>query len=126
MRNISLIFKQFSRSALLIAGLSLLGFSGHAQDAAKGEALFKQKCTTCHKIDVRMTGPALGPTVTSETDDKWLTHWGENNQALIKANDPKALKIYNEFNQAGMTVFSELTDADVANILTYVRAEWKK
>jgi len=126
MRNISLIFKQFSRSALLIAGLSLLGFSGHAQDAAKGEALFKQKCTTCHKIDVRMTGPALGPTVTSETDDKWLTHWVENNQALIKANDPKATKIYNEYNQAGMTVFSELTDADVANILTYVRGEWKK
>jgi len=126
MRNISLIFKQFSRSVLLLAGLALLSTSVRAQDVAKGEALFKQKCTACHKLDVRMTGPALGPIITSETDDKWLTHWIQNNQALIKANDAKALKIYNEFNQAGMTVFTDLTDGDVANIIGYVRAEWKK
>src|SRR5476651_599573 len=105
MRNISLIFKQFSRSVLLLGGLALLSSSVRAQDVAKGEALFKQNCTSCHKIDVRMTGPALGPLITAETDDKFLTHWIQNNQALIKANDPKALKIYNEYNQAGMTVF---------------------
>lgn len=121
-----MIFKQFSRSVLLIAGFAFLGLSAYAQgDAAKGEALFKAKCTTCHKIDSRLIGPALGPTVTEETDDKWLTHWIENNQALIAAKDPKALKIYNEYNQAGMTVFGDLADGDVANILAYVRTEWK-
>jgi mono/diheme cytochrome c family protein len=126
MRSFSSIFKQFSRSVLLIAGFAFLGFSAYAQgDAAKGEALFKAKCTTCHKIDSKLIGPALGPTVTSETDDKWLTHWIENNQALIAAKDPKALKIYNEYNQSGMTVFGELTDGDVANILAYVRTTWK-
>ncbi len=126
MRSFSLIFKQFSRSVLLIAGFAFLGLSAYAQgDAAKGEALFKAKCTTCHKIDSRLIGPALGPTVTEETDDKWLTHWIENNQALIAAKDPKALKIYNEYNQAGMTVFGDLADGDVANILAYVRTEWK-
>ena len=62
MRSISLIFKQFSRSVLLVAGFAILGFSAHAQgDAAKGEALFKAKCTTCHKIDQQLIGPALGP-----------------------------------------------------------------
>ena len=127
MRNISLLFKQFSRSVLLIAGLTAMGFTASAQgDAAKGEALFKAKCTSCHKLDVRMTGPALGPTMTSETDDKWLTKWIQNNQALIAAKDPKALKIYNEYNQAGMNVFTELSDGDVANIITYVRDEYKK
>ncbi|TWJ00088.1 mono/diheme cytochrome c family protein [Mucilaginibacter frigoritolerans] len=126
MRSFSLIFKQFSRSVLLIAGFAFLGFSAYAQgDAAKGEAIFKAKCTTCHKIDSKLIGPALGPTVTDETDDKWLTHWIENNQALIAAKDPKALKIYNEYNQSGMTVFGELTDGDVANILAYVRTTWK-
>ncbi|EHQ28030.1 cytochrome c3 family protein [Mucilaginibacter paludis] len=126
MRNISLILKQFSRSVLLIAGLAVWGFSARAQgDAAKGEALFKAKCTACHKIESRMTGPALGPTITSETDDKWLTKWIQNNQALITAKDPKAVKIYNEYNQAAMTVFTELSDGDVANIIAYVRADWK-
>src|SRR5476651_2104067 len=127
MRSFSLIFKQFSRSVLLLAGFAVWGFSAQAQgDAAKGEALFKAKCTACHKLDQRMTGPALGPIITAEKDDKWLTHWIQNNQALIAAKDPTALGIYNQFNQAGMTVFATLSDADVANILTYVRGEWVK
>jgi len=125
MRSISLILKQFSRSVLLIAGLAVMGFAAHAQgDAAKGEALFKAKCTACHKLDVRMTGPALGPIIQSETDDKWLTKWIQNNQALIAAKDPKAVAIYNQYNQAAMTVFAELSDGDVANIIAYARA-WK-
>ncbi len=127
MRNISLIFKQFSRTVLLLACFAAFGLTARAQgDATKGEALFKANCTACHKIDVRMTGPALGPTISSETDDKWLTRWIQNNQALIAAKDPKALKIYNEYNQAGMNVFTNLSDGDVANILAYVRADWKK
>jgi mono/diheme cytochrome c family protein len=126
MRNISLIFKQFSRSVLLVAGFAILGFSAKAQgDATKGEALFKANCTTCHKVESQLIGPALGPTVTSETDDKWLTKWIENNQALIAAKDPKALKIYNQFNQQNMTVFAQFADADVADILAYIRADWK-
>jgi mono/diheme cytochrome c family protein len=127
MRSISLIFKQFSRSVLLIAGFAFLSSSAFAQgDAVKGEALFKAKCTACHKIDIQLVGPALGDLVTSETDDKWLVKWIQNNQALIAAKDPKALAIYNKFNQSAMTVFADLTDADATNIITYVRADWKK
>jgi len=145
MRNISLIIKQFSRSVLLVAGIAVWGFSANAQtapaaapaapaaaaaatgtgDAAKGEALFKAKCTSCHKIESRMTGPALGPTITSETDDKWLTKWIQNNQALISSGDKKANDILKEYNGASMTVFADLSDGDVANILAYVRTEWK-
>lgn len=127
MRNISLLFKQFSRSVLLVAGLAVMSLTARAQgDAAKGEALFKANCTSCHKIDQRLTGPPLGPTITSETDDKWLIKWIQNNQALIAAKDTKALKIYNEYNQQGMNVFTNLSDGDVTNIITYVRDEWKK
>lgn len=121
-----MILKQFSRSFVLVASFAICGLSAYAQgDAAKGEALFKTKCTTCHKIDQRVIGPALGTVVTSETDDKWLIKWIENNQALIAAKDPKALKIYNEYNQSAMTVFGDLSDADAANIIAYVRADWK-
>jgi len=126
MRSLSLIFKQFSRSVLLIAGFAFLGFSAYAQgDAAKGEALFKAKCTSCHKIDQQLVGPALGALVTEETDDKFLIKWIENNQALIAAHDPKAVAIYNKFNQSNMTVFNELSDADATNIITYIRSDWK-
>jgi cytochrome c551/c552 len=128
MSSISLIFKQFSRSVLLLACITVWGFSAKAQgDAAKGEALFKSNaCNGCHKIDVRSTGPALGPIMASETDDKWLTHWIKDNQSLIAAKDPKALKIFNEFNQQGMPTFPALADGDVSDIIAYVRADWKK
>jgi mono/diheme cytochrome c family protein len=127
MRSFSLILKQFSRSVLLIAGFAFgsLSIANAQTDAAKGEAIFKSKCTACHKIDTRLTGPALGPQLTEETDDKYLIKWIQNNQALIAAKNPKALKIYNEYNQAGMTVFADLSDADVGNIITYVRTTWK-
>ena len=110
-----------------MAGLAICGLTAYAQgDASKGEAIFKAKCTACHKLDQRMIGPALGPQLESETDDKWLTKWIQNNQALIAAKDPKALKIYNEYNQAAMTVFGDLSDGDVSNIISYVRTEYKK
>ncbi|HVW96521.1 MAG TPA: c-type cytochrome [Mucilaginibacter sp.] len=126
MRSFSLIFKQFSRSVLLIACFAFLGTRAWAQgDAAKGEALFKSKCTACHKIDQQLVGPALGKLVTEETDDKYLIKWIQNNQALIAAKNPKAVAIYNQFNQSNMTVFSDLSDADVTNIITYIRDDWK-
>ena len=125
MRGFSLIFKQFSRSVLLIAGFAFLGSQAYGQaDAAKGEAIFKAKCTACHKIESLVVGPALGPQLDSETDDKFLVKWIQNNQALIAAKDNKALAIYNKFNQSNMTVFGDLSDADAMNIITYVRTTW--
>jgi cytochrome c551/c552 len=128
MSSISLIFKQFSRSVLLLACFTVWGISAKAQgDAAKGEATFKSAgCTGCHKIDARMTGPALGPIISSETDDKWLASWIHNSSALVAAKDPKALKIYNDFSQSVMPGFPSLSDGDVSDILAYVRADWKK
>ncbi|MDP9047446.1 MAG: c-type cytochrome [Bacteroidota bacterium] len=126
MRSISFNLKQYSRSVLLVTCMAFLGFSAYAQaDAAKGEALFKAKCTTCHKIDQQLVGPPLGPQIGSGTDDAYLVKWIENNQALIAAKNPRALTIYAKFNQSNMTVFPDLTDADATNIITYVRGEWK-
>ncbi|TSJ42792.1 c-type cytochrome [Mucilaginibacter corticis] len=128
MRSISLIFKQFSRSVLLLACFTVWGISAKAQgDAAKGEATFKSAgCTGCHKIDTRMTGPALGPTLASETDDKWIASWVHDSQALVKAGDKKAVKIFTDFGQSVMPSFPSLSDGDVADIVAYVRADWKK
>ncbi len=127
MRSISLIFKQFSRSVLLLACFTVWGISAKAQgDAAKGEAIFKANCAACHKIEGRLTGPGLGPIVSSDTNDKWLTSWIHNSQALVTAKDPKAVAIFNEFGGTIMPAFPSLSDGDVADILAYVRADYKK
>jgi len=95
-----------------------------AGDAAAGEALFKQNCTACHKIDQKMTGPALGPAIEAEPDKAWLIKWIRNNQALIDAKDPKAVKLVAEYNGANMTAFPQFSDADILNIIAYVDKEW--
>ena len=126
MRNISLILKQISRLLVIVVIFAAMGNSAYAQDPAKGEALFKSSnCGSCHKIDVRMTGPALGPTIASEPDEAYLIKWIQNNQALIAAKNQKALTIYNEYNQSQMSVFTNLSDQDVKDILGYVKAQWK-
>ncbi|RCH54812.1 cytochrome C [Mucilaginibacter hurinus] len=127
MRNISLIFKQITRSVLLVAGLALLGSSASAQDdAAKGETIFKAKCSACHKIDQRSTGPALGERMASETDDAYLVKWIQNSQALVAAGDKRAVAVFKEFNEVMMPPFADLAEADIKNIISYVRAEKAK
>ncbi|MGY3215136.1 cytochrome c3 family protein [Mucilaginibacter sp. HD30] len=128
MRSISLIFKQFTKPVLLALCLAVWGFSVKAQgDPANGEALFKKNgCNACHALDKRMTGPALGPLLTEDTDDKWITKWIQNNPALIAAKDPKAIKIYEEFGQAGMPAFPNITDAEAADVIAYARDGYKK
>jgi mono/diheme cytochrome c family protein len=93
-------------------------------DTAHGASLF-QRCSGCHKLDIQLIGPALGPQITSETDDKYLIRWIHNNQALITAKHPRAVAIFNRYNQSIMPAFTELSDKDINDIIGYVRAKWK-
>ena len=128
MRSISLIFKQFTKPVLLALCFAVLGFSVKAQgDPANGEALFKKNgCNACHALDKRMTGPALGQLLTEDTDDKWIAKWIQNSQALVAAKDEKAVKIFKEFGETPMPAFSNITDAEAADIIAYARDGYKK
>ncbi|GAB3930053.1 c-type cytochrome [Mucilaginibacter myungsuensis] len=99
-----------------------MGSAAHAQgDAAKGKGIFTTSCASCHKLDKNGIGPALGPIVTSDTNDKWLTSWIHNSQALVAAGDPKAVAIYKQYNETPMPPFPQYSDADVADVLAYIR-----
>lgn len=87
-------------------------------DASAGKELFNANCAACHKLYDRAVGPALYD-VTSRRDKEWLYRWIKNNKELIDAGDPEALEIYNEYNQANMNAFPQLSNADIDNILAY-------
>lgn len=87
-------------------------------DAAAGKALFNAQCAACHKLDAKMTGPALR-NVTDRHDNEWLHSWIKNSQAMVKSGDAAAVKLYEEYNKAIMPSFPQLSDADVDNILAY-------
>lgn len=83
-----------------------------------GEKLFKAKCSSCHALDRKMTGPALKD-VTGRRDVEWLLKWIRNNNELRLSGDADAIAIYNEFNGTAMNVFPDLTDEEIKSILMY-------
>lgn len=92
----------------------------NAADVAKGEALFKQHCTACHKVNQKIVGPALkGITQKYKDDPKFLYEWIRNNQALVKKGDPKAVEV-SQMEPSAMNSFTFLQDPDIENILAYI------
>lgn len=127
LKAIAMSSDQFTRRLLITNLIMLLAIQiAVAQDPVKGKALFTaNNCGSCHKIDEQMVGPALGPMVTMGHKEDYLISWIQNNQALIEKKNPEALEIYNKFNQQPMPVFSNLTNKDVKDIISYIKTEWK-
>lgn len=87
-------------------------------DPVKGKELFNTNCAACHKLDAKMTGPALRG-VAQKYDKAWLYKWIHNSTALIKSGDAQAVKISTEYNGSVMTAFPQLSEADIDNIIAY-------
>jgi cytochrome c2 len=100
--------------------LSIIGVnSAFAQDAEK---LFKQNCAVCHSLGKnKITGPGLEGIGTRAPSDAWLAKWIKNNKELIKSGDAYALKILAESNGADMTTFTDLSDAEITALITYIK-----
>ncbi|MEO1011399.1 MAG: cytochrome c3 family protein [Bacteroidota bacterium] len=96
-------------------------------DPVNGKKLFNQNCAACHAMDRKMTGPALANVESrlaeeEGLDKEWLYAWIKNSPGMIKAGDPYAVKIYEEYNQAAMTAFPTLSNGDIDDILAYTAA----
>ncbi|KGO89813.1 c-type cytochrome [Flavobacterium suncheonense] len=124
--NHNSISKKLLFSLALLVSLSLNTF---AQDAAEapaagagdpvaGKAIFNANCAACHKLDAKMTGPALRG-VADKYDKAWLYKWVKNSGELIKSGDAQAVKVFEENNKIPMTAFPQLSDADIDNILAF-------
>ena len=87
-------------------------------DAAAGKALFNANCAACHKLDAKMTGPALRG-VTERHNSEWLHTWIKDSQAMIKSGDAAAVKLFEDNNKAIMPPYPQLSAEDVDNILAY-------
>lgn len=87
-------------------------------DATKGKEIFNANCAACHKLDAKMTGPALRD-VASRRNKAWLYKWIHNSADLIKSGDADAVKLFNDNGKIPMTAFPQLSEADIDNVLAY-------
>ncbi len=115
---------------LFILFLTFSTTNSFAQDVdiTAGKSLFNTNCAACHKLDKKMTGPALRHfevrLLNDEGLDKqWLYAWIRNSAAVIKSGDAYANKIYAEYNRSAMTAYPQLSDNDIENILAYTNQE---
>ena len=125
------IHRRLSKAILHLGLMLSLAFttalSAQEGDAAKGKSLFNANCAACHKLNKKMTGPALANVearlAEEGLDREWIYAWVKNSSGVIKSGDAYANKIYNEYGGAAMTAFPQLSNADIDNILAYTAAE---
>jgi len=123
-------FLNTSVGKLLLIFAFIFSISSFAQelDPVKGKALFNSNCAACHKLDKKMTGPALRGVqerlLNDEGLDKdWMYSWIRNSASLVKSGDDYANKIYAEYNGSAMNAFPQLSDSEIDNILAYTAQE---
>ncbi len=82
------------------------------------------ECKACHTIGGgKLVGPDLKG-VTQRHSETWLIKFIQNSQALVKAGDKEAIKVFEENNKIPMPSHS-LSDAQVKGILLYIKAGGK-
>jgi mono/diheme cytochrome c family protein len=104
--------------------LSLSLTAAHAQPAdaaqyAAGEKLFKGNCASCHKVDTKMTGPALKGAKAKWEGKGDLYAWVKNSQAYLKTGNEMAVKIWEEYKPVVMTPVS-LTNEEIDAVFYFV------
>lgn len=87
------------------------------QKAAKGEEIFKSKCSACHKLDERYVGPAIKG-VTQRRSPEWIL-----NQILNPAEMAQKDPIAKELLGTYMTQMTpqNLTEDEAKEVLEYFR-----
>ncbi len=85
---------------------------------AAGKKLYQVHCASCHKLDKKLIGPALGG-VADRRSMEWLKAWIKDNAALRASGDQDAIDIFNEYNGMPMTAFPQLSDEDIEAIIAY-------
>lgn len=103
---------------LFMAGVAGVG-NLSAQD---GEALFKGNCSSCHKIDENMTGPALqGVSARWKGKEELLVLWIQNPTAALETGDPYIKKLVAEWlPKAGMMTPQSVSVEEIDAIIEYV------
>ena len=93
-----------------------------AQDAAQGQAIFVQKCASCHTIGGgKLVGPDLkGVTATRPRD--WLVRFITTPDQVIASGDATAQQLVQEYGGIPMPNLG-LTTVEAEDVLAYIQAQ---
>ena len=116
-----------SQIVLLFSGIFLLSFYANGQTTTleaslqRGKTIYVQRCVACHQPDgggVPHMNPPLDGATTVKGKDKFRLI-----QIIIKGMSDR-VEIDGEFYSNNMAPHADLTDQQVADVLTYIRNNW--
>ena len=116
--SLGLSIFSFSQAVAPAAASAVVAAPSAAGDPAKGKEIFNANCAACHKLDAKMTGPALR-NVGAKYEKEWLYKWIAGSQALIKSGDAQANAVWNEYKPSVMNNFPQLAKSDIDNVIAY-------
>jgi mono/diheme cytochrome c family protein len=107
-----------SLTLLLVFAFSASSYSQDMDEARQkeGRKLFNSLCASCHKLDKKLVGPALGG-VEERRENSWLKSWIKNNAEFQKVNAEAAQAA--TYASSAMNAFPQLTDKNIDDILYY-------
>jgi mono/diheme cytochrome c family protein len=107
-----------SLTLLLFFAFSVSSYSQDMDEARQkeGRKLFNSLCASCHKLDKKLVGPALGG-VEERRENSWLKSWIKNNAEFQKVNAEAAQAA--QYATSAMNAFPQLTDKNIDDILYY-------
>ena len=85
----------------------------------KGKAIYKEKCTACHKINSKFIGPPLGGILNRRTPE-WVMNMILNTDEMLQ-KDSLAKALFMEFD-GQLMVNQNLNEEEAIAILEYFRA----
>lgn len=123
-KKIMITMKRLKIVALTaILGLFASVVGVKAQDAAEGEQIFKNNCSTCHAVtDEVVVGPGLKG-ISQRRPIDWIVKWVHNPQAVIASGDKYAVDLYNKYNKAQMTAYPGYSAAQITSVIAYIDAQ---
>lgn len=86
----------------------------------QGGSLFKEwGCNTCHAVERKVVGPALGG-IYNRRDLPWIYAFVRNSSQVIGSGDEYAVNLYNEYNNLQMPNH-DLSDEQILSIISWVK-----
>jgi len=85
-----------------------------------GETIFFTSCSACHTIGQgRLVGPDLA-NIQKRVQEEWFKKFVKSSQKMVKSGDPRAVKIFNEYNKI-MMPNQALNDKQIIEVLNYIK-----
>jgi cytochrome c551/c552 len=100
------------------------GLPAKANPPEEGKTIFLSRCAACHNVNKVLTGPALSGVYERRNID-WIINFVHSSQSMVKKGDSAAVALFEKFNRIVMPDHSDLTEADIKNVVEYIKVESK-